>query len=189
MIEGESLINDWTALVLYKVAVGAVITGSFSLFDAGGQFLLNGVGGVAIGLVAGRLIREVRRRIADPQIGITISILSGYAAYLPAEELGLSGVIAAVTVGIYMGWYTPELTTAVQRIQGQAVWELLTFLVNAGLFLLVGLQLPTPAMTGLSLDGSQSSPGAAYAARCPSPPPSPSRFPPTPAAASPTATS
>jgi CPA1 family monovalent cation:H+ antiporter len=143
VIEGESLINDWTALVLYKFAVAAVVTGGFALPDAAGQFVLNGVGGVAIGLVAGRIIREVRRRIADPQIGITISILSGYAAYLPAEELGLSGVIAAVTVGIYMGWYTPELTTAVQRIQGQAVWELLTFLVNAGLFLLVGLQLPS----------------------------------------------
>jgi monovalent cation/hydrogen antiporter len=142
VIEGESLINDWTALVLYKFAVAAVVTGGFSLPGAAGQFVMNGVGGVAIGLVAGRIIREVRRRIADPQIGITISILSGYAAYLPAEELGLSGVIAAVTVGIYMGWYTPELTTAVQRIQGQAVWELLTFLVNAGLFLLVGLQLP-----------------------------------------------
>jgi Na+/H+ antiporter len=143
VIEGESLINDWTALVLYKFAVAAVVTGSFWLPDAAGQFVLNGVGGVALGLVVGRIIREVRRRIADPQIGITISILSGYAAYLPAEELGLSGVIAAVTVGIYMGWYTPELTTAVQRIQGQAVWELITFLVNAGLFLLVGLQLPS----------------------------------------------
>jgi CPA1 family monovalent cation:H+ antiporter len=143
VVEGESLINDWTALVLYKFAVAAVVTGSFWLPDAAGQFVLNGVGGVALGLVVGRIIREVRRRIADPQIGITISILSGYAAYLPAEELGLSGVIAAVTVGIYMGWYTPELTTAVQRIQGQAVWELITFLVNAGLFLLVGLQLPS----------------------------------------------
>jgi Na+/H+ antiporter len=142
VIEGESLINDWSALVLYKVAVAAVVTGSFSLLEASGQFVLNGVGGVAIGLVAGRIIREVRRRIADPQIGITISILSGYAAYLPAQEIGVSGVIAAVTVGIYMGWHTPELTTAVQRIQGQAVWELLTFVVNAGLFLLIGLQLP-----------------------------------------------
>jgi CPA1 family monovalent cation:H+ antiporter len=152
VIEGESLINDWTALVLYKFAVAAVVTGGFALPDAAGQFVLNGVGGVAIGLVAGRIIREVRRRIADPQIGITISILSGYAAYLPAEELGLSGVIAAVTVGIYMGWYTPELTTAVQRIQGQAVWELITFLVNAGLFLLVGLQLPNviDALSGRS---------------------------------------
>jgi CPA1 family monovalent cation:H+ antiporter len=143
VIEGESLINDWTALVLYKFAVAAVVTGSFSLLHASGQFVLNGVGGVAIGLVAGRIIREVRRRIDDPQVEITISILSGYAAYLPADELGLSGVIAAVTTGIYMAWYTPELTTAVMRIQGQSVWEVATFLVNAVLFLLVGLQLPS----------------------------------------------
>lgn len=142
VIEGESLINDWTALVLYRFAVAAVVTGGFSLLDAGGQFILNGVGGVAIGLAVGRTIREVRRRIDDPPIEITISILSGYAAYLPAEALGLSGVIAAVTTGIYMGWHTPELTTAVMRIQGQSVWEVLTFLVNAILFLLVGLQLP-----------------------------------------------
>jgi monovalent cation/hydrogen antiporter len=152
LIEGESLINDWTALVLYKVAVAAVVTGSFSLLDASGQFVLNGLGGLAIGLAAGWVIRQVRKAIDDPQIEMTISILSGYAAYLPAEELGVSGVIAAVTTGIYMGWYTPELTTAVMRIQGQAVWEVATFLVNAVLFLLVGLQLPTviDALSGTS---------------------------------------
>src|SRR3954471_584751 len=152
VIEGESLINDWTALVLYKFAVAAVVTGSFSLLDAGGQFVLNGLGGVAIGLVVGRIIREVRRRIDDAQIEIAISLLSGYAAYLPAEELGLSGVIAAVTTGIYMGWYTPELTSAIMRIQGQSVWEVTTFLVNAVLFLLVGLQLPgvIDALSGVS---------------------------------------
>ena len=84
------------------------------------------------------MIREVRRRIDDPPTEITISLLSGYAAYLPAEELGVSGVIAAVTVGIYMGWHTPELTTPVMRLQGVAIWEILTFLLNALLFLLVG---------------------------------------------------
>ena len=78
----------------------------------------------------------------DPPTEITISLLSGYAGYLPAEELGFSGVIAAVTVGVYMGWHTPQLTTAVMRLQGVSVWEILTFLLNAVLFLLVGLQLP-----------------------------------------------
>ena len=95
-----------------------------------------------VGLAAGRVIREVRARIDDPPTEITISILSGYAAYLPAEELGLSGVIAAVTTGLYMGWHTPQLTTPLMRLQGVAVWEILTFLLNAVLFLLVGLQLP-----------------------------------------------
>ncbi|HKP20855.1 MAG TPA: Na+/H+ antiporter [Thermoleophilaceae bacterium] len=142
IVEGENLTNDWTALVLYKFAVMAVVTGSFSLVEAVPKFLATGVGGVAIGLVAGRVIREIRARIDDPPTEITISILSGYAAYLPAEELGLSGVIAAVTVGLYMGWHTPQLTTPVMRLQGVAVWEILTFLLNAVLFLLVGLQLP-----------------------------------------------
>jgi CPA1 family monovalent cation:H+ antiporter len=143
VVEGENLTNDWTALVLYRFAVAAVVTGSFSLVEATGKFVLTGVGGLAIGLVAGWIIKEVRSRIDDPPTEITISILSGYAAYIPAEELGASGVIAAVTVGVYMGWHTPQLTTPVMRIQGVSVWEILTFLLNAVLFLLVGMQLPT----------------------------------------------
>jgi Na+/H+ antiporter len=143
VIEGESLTNDGTALVLYKVAVAAVVTGSFSFWDAGLRFVANGLGGLAIGLAAGWLIKQVRARIDDPPTEITISLLSGYAAYLPAEELGLSGVIAAVTVGVYVGWHTPRLTTPLVRMQGVAVWEILIFLLNAVLFLLVGLQLPS----------------------------------------------
>ncbi|MBA3839952.1 MAG: cation:proton antiporter, partial [Thermoleophilaceae bacterium] len=131
VIEGENLTNDWTALVLYRFAVAAVLSGTFSLWEAGGRFLLTGIGGLAVGLAVGFVIRAVRRRIDDPPTEITISILSGYAAYLPAEGLGLSGVVAAVTVGIYMGWHTPELTTPIMRIQGVSVWEILTFLVNA----------------------------------------------------------
>ena len=142
VVEGENLTNDWTALVLYRFAVAAVVTGSFSLLDASLEFVATGVGGLAVGLVVGRIIREVRRRVDDPPTEITISLLSGYAAYLPAEELGLSGVIAAVTVGIYMGWHTPELTTPLVRIQGVSVWEILRFLLEAFLILLVGLQLP-----------------------------------------------
>jgi Na+/H+ antiporter len=142
IVEGENLTNDWTALVLYRFAVVAVVTGSFSVWEAIPKFVATGVGGVAIGLLAGRIVREVRARIDDPPTEITISILSGYAAYLPAEELGLSGVIAAVTTGLYMGWHTPQLTTPLMRLQGVAIWEILTFLLNAVLFLLVGLQLP-----------------------------------------------
>jgi monovalent cation/hydrogen antiporter len=142
VVEGENLTNDWTALILYRVAVAAVVSGSFSLLDASVEFVLSGVGGLGIGLAAGWVIRQIRRRLDDPPTEITISILSGYAAYLPAEELGFSGVIAAVTVGVYMGWYTPELTTPLVRLQSVSVWEILTFLLNAVLFLLVGMQLP-----------------------------------------------
>jgi len=153
VVEGENLTNDWTALILYKVAVAAVVSGTFSLWEAGLKFVWSGVGGLLVGLVVGWVVRQVRRRIDDPPIEITISLLSGYAAYLPAEEIGVSGVIAAVTVGIYMGWHTPELTTPVMRLQGVAIWEVLTFLLNALLFLLVGLQLPT-VIDGISDQGT-----------------------------------
>src|SRR5712691_8032349 len=117
LIEGESLINDATALVAYRFAVAAVLTGSFSLWTASWRFVVDVIGGIAIGL------------------------FSGYFAYLPAEAAGVSAVLAAVTVSIYVGWYTPELTTVQTRLQGDAVWEILMFLLNALLFVLVGLQL------------------------------------------------
>jgi Na+/H+ antiporter len=152
LIEGESLVNDGTALVAYRFAVAAVVTGSFSLATASGRFLLNVAGGIAVGLAVGFVIRQVRRRLANPPVEITISILSGYFAYLPAQAAGVSGVLAAVTVGIYMGWHTPELTTPQTRLQGAAVWEILFFLLNALLFALIGLQLPAiiDALSGIS---------------------------------------
>ena len=141
IVEGESLINDATALVAYKVAVTAVVAGSFSAWEAGGQFLYGAVGGVAIGLAVGYVVARVRERLHDPPVEITISLLTSYAAYLPAEELGLSGVVAAVTVGLYMGSQTSRVTDATVRMQGEAVWQILVFLLNSFLFVLVGLQL------------------------------------------------
>jgi Na+/H+ antiporter len=142
LVEGESLVNDGTALVAYKFAVAAVVTGTFSLVNATGSFVLNVIGGIAIGLAIGFIIRQLRRRLDDPPLEITISLLSGYFAYLPAQAAGVSGVLAAVTVGVYMGWHTPELTSAQTRLQGIAVWEILFFVLNALLFALIGLQLP-----------------------------------------------
>jgi CPA1 family monovalent cation:H+ antiporter len=141
LIEGESLVNDGTALVLYKAAVGAALGGTFSLLDTSGRVVLNVLGGIAIGLAVGWLVRHVRRRLDDPPIEIALAVLSGYLAYLPAAAAGVSGVLAAVTIGVYMGWYTPELTTERTRLSGDAFWEILVFLVNALLFVLVGLQL------------------------------------------------
>jgi monovalent cation/hydrogen antiporter len=141
LIEGESLVNDGTALVLYKAAVGAALGSAFSLLDTTGRVLWNVVGGIAIGLAVGWLVRQLRRRVDDPPIEVAIAVLSGYLAYLPAEAAGVSGVLAAVTIGIYMGWHTPELTTERTRLSGDAFWEILVFLVNALLFVLVGLQL------------------------------------------------
>lgn len=141
IVEGENLTNDWTALVTYKFAVAAVVTGSFSLVEAGPKFILTGVGGVVIGVVGGLAIAAVRKRLDDPPTEITISLLTPYAVYLPAEELGLSGVIAAVTVGVVLGWRASELTTHTTRLQAFAVWEILQFLLNAVLFVLIGLQM------------------------------------------------
>jgi Na+/H+ antiporter len=143
VVEGESLINDGTALVAYKFAVAAVVTGSFSLLEASGDFVVNAIGGVGVGMVAGAGIAWVRRRIDAPAVEVTIALFSGFFAYLPAEALGVSGVLAAVTVGIYMGRLTSVLTTPTTRIQGNAVWEIVQFLLNSALFTLVGLQLPT----------------------------------------------
>ena len=84
----------------------------------------------------------MRRRLDYPPAEVTISLLTGYFAYIPAELLGVSAVIAAVTAGIYLGWYTPELTTPEVRLMGESAWEIVTFTLNAILFTLIGLQLP-----------------------------------------------
>ena len=142
VLEGESLINDGTALVAYRIAVSAAVGGSFTVLTAGWDFLAGAAGGIAIGLAAGWLIAEIRRRIDDPLVENTISLLSGYAAYVPAERVGASAVLAAVTVGCYMGWRAPAIVSPGVRLQAFGMWELLIFLLNAFLFVLVGLQLP-----------------------------------------------
>jgi CPA1 family monovalent cation:H+ antiporter len=142
VVEGESLINDATAITAYRVAVVAITAGTFSVWEAGGQFLLGAVGGAAIGLAVGWVVAQVRERLDDPPVEITISLFTAYAAYLPAEELGLSGVIAAVAVGLYMGSQTSRVTNARVRMQGTATWQILIFLLNSFLFVLIGLQLP-----------------------------------------------
>ena len=133
------------------VAVAAVVSGSFSLAHAGLKFVLGAAGGVAIGLAVGWLIAWIRARTRDTQISVTISLFSGYAAFVPADLLGASGVLAVVTTGIYMGLRGPRIIDARTRLQGFFVWDLLDFLINATLFVLVGLQLHT-VVNGL--DGS-----------------------------------
>jgi CPA1 family monovalent cation:H+ antiporter len=141
IIEGESLMNDGTALVLYRSAVAAAVGGSFSLLSTSGRIVVDVAGGIVVGLAVGWVVRQVRRRLDDPPIEVAIALLSGYFAYLPAMAMGVSGVLAAVTIGVYMGWHTPELTNERTRLTGDAFWEILVFLVNALVFGLVGLQL------------------------------------------------
>ena len=140
-VEGEGLFNDATALVAYRVAVAAVVAGSFSLGQATLALIADAAGGIAIGLAVGWIIAEVRKRTPDPQISVTISLVSGYAAFVPANALGASGVLAAVTTGIYMGIRGPSIIPARVRLQGFFTWDILDFIINSALFVLVGLQL------------------------------------------------
>jgi monovalent cation/hydrogen antiporter len=149
VLEGESLVNDASALVAYRLAVAAVVAGSFALWEAGLRFVAGAAGGVAIGLAVGWLVAEARRRIEDPVVEIVLSVVTGYAAYLPADRLGASGVLAAVTAGLYVGWRAPELASPSTRLLGFSFWEVLVYLLNAVLFVLVGLQLH-PILTGVS---------------------------------------
>ena len=145
VIEGESLVNDATALVALRVAVTAAVGGSFSVLDAGMELVGAAAGGIAIGLAVGYVVAEIRGRLDDAPTELAISLLTAYAAFIPADELGLSGVLAAVTAGVYLGWRSPELITPQTRLQSFAVWEILVFLLNAALFILIGLQLPVIA--------------------------------------------
>jgi Na+/H+ antiporter len=140
LLEGESLVNDATALVAYRIAIAAV-GGGFVVWQAGLEFVVTAVGGVVVGLLAGWLVAELRRRLDEPVVEIVVSVFTGYAAYLPAELLGVSGVLAAVTAGIYVGWRAPELASPSTRLLGFSFWEVLVYLANAVLFILVGLQL------------------------------------------------
>jgi Na+/H+ antiporter len=140
-IEGEGLFNDATALVAYRVAVATVVAGSFSLADAGLRFVLGATGGVAIGLAAGWIVAEVRKRTTDAQVSVTISLLTGYLAFVPADIIGASGILATVTAGIYMGIRGPQILPARARLQGYFVWDIVDFIINAILFVLIGLQL------------------------------------------------
>jgi CPA1 family monovalent cation:H+ antiporter len=141
ILEGESLLNDASALVIYGIATGA--TGAaFTVLGAGWDFVKAVAVGVAVGLVVAVVVREVRRRLDDPPVELTLSLLTGYAAYVPAERLDGSGVVAVVTAGIAVGWWAPQIATPAVRMQGAAVWELLSFVLNALLFVLIGLQLP-----------------------------------------------
>ena len=141
ILEGESLVNDATALVAYQFAVAAMVTGQFSLGAASGRFFFVGLGGVVLGLLVGFVIRRAQRPLNDPPVQITISLLTPFAAYLLAERVGVSGVLATVTAGVYLGWHSTALP-ARTRLQAQAFWEMIEFLLNGFIFVVIGLQLP-----------------------------------------------
>ena len=141
ILEGESLVNDATALVAYGTALGVVAEGAVSPFRAGLQFVWEAVGGVAIGLLAGWVIARLRQRMDDPLLESAVSLLTPFAAYLPAHLLDASGVLAAVAAGFVVQRYAPLVIGSRSRLQADSVWEAANFLLNGLVFILIGLQL------------------------------------------------
>jgi monovalent cation/hydrogen antiporter len=142
LLQGESLLNDATALTVYRVALGMAVAAIPGLTPAPvGRFVIVGAGGIAIGLAVGWLIAHVRSRLSDLPVEITVSLSTPYAAYLPAELIGFSGVLAAVTAGLYLGRRASRIMGSDVRLAGRAVWEMLIFLLNGIVFVLIGFQI------------------------------------------------
>jgi CPA1 family monovalent cation:H+ antiporter len=141
LLEGESLFNDASALIAFRFAVAAVATASFSLPEAALDFVVVGTGGILVGILVGAAIALLRRLLADPPVEIIVSLLTPFAAYLTAEQLHVSGILAVVTTGLCLGWWSPRIMDPDVRVRGRAVWEMVTFALNGLVFLLIGLQL------------------------------------------------
>jgi len=142
ILEGESLVNDASGLVLYRFAVAAVLTGAFSITQATLQFVLIAAGGIAVGVALGRLFVAIHRQLGDTLVEIVLSLVLPYAAYLIAETAHVSGVLAVVAAGLVRGRYAREAFSPEARIVAQSVWAVVVFLMNCFVFILIGLQLP-----------------------------------------------
>ena len=141
VLEGEGLANDATALILYRFAVAAISTGMFSLPKATGTFAAIVVGELLFGAAVGWLSLRMRHRARDPQVEITLSLITPYIAYWIPEHFGGSGVIATVACGLYISWNGPLLISSATRLQGIFFWDLVIYLIEGFLFLLTGFQM------------------------------------------------
>jgi CPA1 family monovalent cation:H+ antiporter len=141
VLEGESLVNDASGLVLYKFAVAAVLSGVFSFFDASVQFVLVSAGGIAIGMLLAGLFVAIHRFLGDPFIEVLLSLSVPYLAYVGAESVHVSGVLAVVAAGLLRGRYSPKMVSAEMRILARSVWNILVFMLNSLIFILIGLHL------------------------------------------------
>lgn len=140
VLEGEGLVNDATALILYRFAVAAVSVGVFSFGEAAGLFALIVAGEMVWGIGVGWLMLRLRRWVGNPPIEIMLSVLTPFLAYWPPEYLGGSGVLATVTAGLYISWNGPRLISAATRLQGIFFWNFFIFLIEGMVFLITGLQ-------------------------------------------------
>jgi CPA1 family monovalent cation:H+ antiporter len=141
ILEGESLVNDGTGLTAYGVALGAVGAAGLSVAGVALDFVTTAAGGIAIGLVVGWVVGRLRQATQEPSIDVVLSVLTPFAAYVPAEKIHVSGVLAVVTAGVYIGTRSLELSQAGARLRTLAFWQASEFLLQSLLFLLVGLQL------------------------------------------------
>jgi len=141
ILEGETLLNDATAFISYRMAVRAAVLGTFSLAVAVGGFLILTVGGVLVGLAVGWAVAQLRKRLADSVAEAAISLLTPFAVYLLAEALGTSGVLAVVVTGFCISRFLPRDASAKMRVRGYMMWETVTFMVGGLIFMLIGLRL------------------------------------------------
>jgi CPA1 family monovalent cation:H+ antiporter len=142
ILEGESLVNDGVALVVYALAVAAATGGGFSVTHGVFRFFEMAAGGIALGIALGYVVAKVRRHVDDIEQEIVISLVTPYVAYVGAERAHLSGVLATVATGVFLGWRSEGLFRPRTRLQANAFWEILTFLLESVLFVLLGAQLP-----------------------------------------------
>lgn len=142
ILEGESLVNDASGLIAYKYALMAITAGNFVLWQAGLNFFLVVAAGVAIGLAIGYIMYLIHHKyVCDPVIEVTLTFLTPFASYLLAEHFHFSGVIAVVTTGLYLSFRSGQIFSHESRIMAFAVWEVIIFILNSLIFILLGLQL------------------------------------------------
>lgn len=150
ILEGESLVNDASALMLYRTTVAAALTGGFSLGAAAGQFLVATAGGLLIGVAVAAATIAMMRRLHDSFSEIGLSLIAPYAAWLMAERVGMSAVLACVAGGIYLRQRFSDVAPPATRVQARAVWQQIVFLLTGVVFILIGLQVGTLRGTVLS---------------------------------------
>lgn len=150
VLEGESLVNDASGLVAYKYALAAITAGNFVLWKASFNFLLVASAGIAIGLLIGYGMYLVHKKfVCDPVIEVTLTFLTPFASYLIAEHFHFSGVLAVVTTGLYLSFRSAEIFTHQSRMMAYSVWEVVVYILNGLIFVLIGLQLRN-VMAGIS---------------------------------------
>ncbi len=144
ILEGESLLNDASALIAYRYAVTAVTTGTFIFWKAGLQFLMVAGAGILIGIIVGYLFVLAHKKIENnPVVETSLTLLAPFVSYLAAEQFHMSGVLAVVSTGLVISWRSPEVFSYQARMRTRVVWDTLIFLLHGFVFMLIGLQLPS----------------------------------------------